>query len=294
MQYRLEKEDPIRDLGGLCECFLSHNRGKRKVADGHLHRHFELLYCLRGNYEVTLENKLGILNEGDVVLIHPMEPHSTRALGEGENCYLVLKFTPEALYSANHPLYEMKYIFPYLHFARQRTYLYPGERLKGSGMEELLLRILKERKEEAYGYEMAVRADISRVLLWFIRAWHDSSDTEIIDERTLKRLQKALSYIESHIEEALTVEEVADQLNMGVSTFSRFFSKAAGSSFPAYVRSIRLSRAMAMLVESEKSVTEIAMECGFNTASYLILCFRKQYRMTPAQFRSVYGQQKNR
>ncbi|MBE5782982.1 MAG: helix-turn-helix domain-containing protein [Clostridiales bacterium] len=291
MQYILEKEDPIRDMGGLCECFLSHNPGNCKVATGHLHRHFELLYCLEGNYEVMLENKPSVLHQGDAVLIHPMEPHPTRALSEGENCYLVLKFTPEALYSANHPLYEMKYIFPYLHFARQRTYLYSKDRLEGSGMEELLLRILKERREEGYGYEMAVRADISRVLLWFIRAWHDSSDMDVIDERTLKRLQKALSYIEAHMEEALTVQDVAEHLGMGVSTFSRFFAKAAGSSFPAYVRSLRLSRAMAMLVESNKSVTDIAMECGFNTSSYLILCFRKQYRLTPAQFRSIYAPQ---
>ena len=47
-------------------------------------------------------------------------------------------------------------------------------------------------------------------------------------------------------------------------------------------------RAVALLVGTNRSVTDIALETGFSTASYLILCFREQYHMTPAQFREVY------
>lgn len=294
MQFYVEQEDNIRDLGGLCECFCSRTSGKKDVAQAHIQRHFELLYCLSGSYELTVQRQNFVLNPGDVALIHPMEPHQTRSLTEGENSYLVLKFTPEALYSANHPMYEMKYIFPYLHFSFQRSYVYTKEQLEGSEMDYLLRRILKERKQEEYGYEMSVRADISRVLLWFIRAWHKTSDAQAIDERTLARLQKAFSYVEEHLDEEMSEQDVADHLEMGVSTFSRFFAKAAGSSFPAYVRSLRLNRAVAMLVEGEKSITDIALECGFSSASYLILCFRQQYRMTPAQFRSFYAQRREK
>ena len=86
----------------------------------------------------------------------------------------------------------------------------------------------------------------------------------------------------------VSVADAAACCNMGRSTFSRFFSRAAGVSFPAYVRSMRLSRAVALLVGTNRSVTDIALETGFSTASYLILCFREQYHMTPAQFREVY------
>ena len=54
------------------------------------------------------------------------------------------------------------------------------------------------------------------------------------------------------------------------------------------MRSMRLSRAVVLLVGTNRSVTDIALETGFSTASYLILCFREQYHMTPAQFREVY------
>jgi AraC-like DNA-binding protein len=58
-------------------------------------------------------------------------------------------------------------------------------------------------------------------------------------------------------------------------------------SFPDYVRVRRLNKAAALLAQSSRPVTEIAAETGFSTASYLILCFRKQYGVTPAQFRKL-------
>ena len=289
MNYYVEKDDPIRDLGGLCECFVQTAAAAQIVARAHIHRHFELLYCLKGTFELMIERQTFLLRAGDAALIHPLEPHPTRTPGEEGGEYLVLKFTPDALYAANQPIYEVKYIFPYLHFSFQRSYVYTRDQLAGSGMEEMLLRILKERREAAYGYEMAVRAYITQVLLWFIRAWHGQDGTSAMEEKELEKLRLALEYIEAHLEDELRLQTVARHLCMGVSTFSRFFSRAAGSSFPAYVRSLRLSRAMALLIGSEKTITEIAMETGFSSASYLILSFRRQYRLTPAQFRSLYA-----
>lgn len=289
MEYYVEKDDPARNLGGLCECFISTARGLRPVAHAHIHRHFELLFCLEGSYELMIERQTFVLRPGDVALIHPLEPHQTRTLEAGENRYLVLKFSPDALYAASQPMYEMKYIFPYLHFNFQRSSFYTREALAGSGMGELLQKILEERQAERYGYEMAVRSYIGLVLLWFIRAWHRQNVIGAMDEGALQKLQSALEYIGAHLDEPLALPSVARHLNMGASTFSRFFSKAAGSPFPAYVRSLRLSRAAALLVSGQASITEIAMETGFSSASYLVLCFRRQYQMTPARFRELYS-----
>ena len=44
-----------------------------------------------------------------------------------------------------------------------------------------------------------------------------------------------------------------------------------------------------LLTVSDRSVTDVAIEAGFSTASYLILCFRRQYGMTPARFHALYG-----
>lgn len=291
MDVYLEKPNPDRDLGGLCECFISVSQDARPVAQPHVHQYFELLYCLSGRYELQAEHQTHVLSRGDVALIHPMEPHQTRSLEVGENSYLVLKFTPEALYSAGQPAYELKYILPYLHFSEQRSYVYTARQLEGSRMGDLLSCILDERRQARYGYEMAVRAYVLQVLLWFLRAWNDGRDAKAIDERTLLRLQRAIQTIDDHLDEPFKASDVAARLGMGLSSFSRFFSAAAGMSFPAYVRSRRLSRAAVLLGDGARSVTDIALETGFNTASYLILCFRQQYGVTPNQYRKLYARQ---
>ena len=258
------------------------------AARPHVHQHFELLYCEKGGFDLRVGEREYRLEPGDAALIHPMEPHQTTTCFDGENSYLVLKFVPEALYSAREPLHEIKCILPYLHFSGQRVYAYTKKALEGSGMEEILHRILRERQTGEYGYEMALRAYVQQVLLWFIRAWRGQGGAADLDENTVQRLQRALAYIAEHLDEPVSVADAAAYCNMGRSTFSRFFSRAAGVSFPAYVRSMRLSRAVALLVGTDRSVTDIALETGFSTASYLILCFREQYHMTPAQFREMY------
>lgn len=287
MEFYVEPRNPSSDLGGLCECFIDAREGLHPVALAHVHQHFELLYCLTGSYELIAENRHFVLRAGDVALIHPMEPHQTRTLESGYNSYLVLKFTPDALYSASQPLYELKYIFPYLHFSEHRCYVYTSAQLKTSNLDMLLRRTLEERQQEEYGYEMAVRAYVSHILLWFLRAWHRTRTAAIIDDRSLPRLQRALQYIDDHLVDNLTIAEVAVELGMGQSTFSRFFSSAAGMTFPAYVRTRRLSRAAFLLANTDLPIADIAQETGFSTSSYLILCFRRHYSLTPSHFRKL-------
>lgn len=288
MKFYVEPENSRQDLGGLCECFIQEGQGEGIVAEAHIHQPFELLYCLEGSYQLVIERQTFLLQVGDVALIHPREPHQTFSLGNGRHSYLVLKFRPEALYSANMPAFDLKYIFPYLHFSGQKCYVYTKETLADSPMDALLRQILSERQRQEFGYEMALRADITRVLLWFIRKWHADQGAAELGDEELEKLQAALRYIEEHLDEPIEIGDVARSLGQGRSTFSRFFSRVSGQSFPAYVRTVRLSKAAGMLVNTDRAITEIAMECGFSTASYLILCFRQQYNMTPAKFRKLY------
>lgn len=288
MSVFLEKPNPGRDLGGLCECFVYEATRPQAVANLHMHQYFELLYCLSGSFELTAEQHSYRLGKGCAALIHPMVPHSTWSLEDGPNRYLVLKFMPESMYATGQQMYGLKYVFPYIHFNDQPASVYTAAQLEGSRMGELLEQILHERQQQNYGYEMALHAYITQVLLWFLRAWNCERNHGEIDERSLMRLQQAQAYIEAHLDNELRAEDVAAQLGMGLSTFSRFFADAAGTSFPAYVRGKRLNKAAVLLSQTQRSIADIAAETGFSSPSYLILCFRQQYGVTPAQFRKLY------
>ena len=281
-----EKRDPAKGLDGIFECYAPLVTGVQTVVRAHIHEHFELLYCTSGSYELIVEKQTRILSAGDVVLIRPMQPHQTRTLFDGVNQYTVLKFVPEGLFSSTQPIYEMKYIFPFMYFNRHEIEFFTRSQLAGSRIDVLLECMLEEFARRSYGYEMALRSYTEQILLWFIRQWHGRGGAAPVDEQGLELIKGVFRYIEEHIEDTLSVDQIAAECNMGRSTFSRFFSRYVGESLPSYVRRLRLTKAANLLIQTDKSITEIAAETGFSSTSYFVLCFREQNGMSPRQFQT--------
>jgi len=280
-----EKRNPAKGLDGIFECNVQRTVGLQDVVQAHIHEHFELLYCTEGRFELIVGKQTMILSRGDVVLIRPMQPHQTRTLYDGVNQYTVLRFMPEALFSSMQPIYELKYIFPFIYYNKQEIEFFTRKQLEGSHIDSLLQCLLEECAGRFYGYEMAVRSYTEQVLLWFIRQWHQNSNAMPMDKRCLEIIQAVFQYIDEHIDEPVDVGQVAKRFNMGRSTFSRFFNHYVGESLPSYVRRSRLSKAVKLLINTDKSITEIAAESGFSSISFFVMCFREQNGITPRQFR---------
>ena len=168
---------------------------------------------------------------------------------------------------------------------KQEVEFYTRKQLEGSNLPALLQTLVEETQTRAYGYEMALRSLTEQIVLWFIRQWRQRSDDAPIDEKRMAVIKSVFDYIDEHIEEPLTVAQAAKQFNMGRSTFSRFFSQNAGESLPSYVRRLRLTKAAKALIQTDKSITEIAADAGFSSTSYFVMCFREQNGITPSQFR---------
>lgn len=97
-------------------------------------------------------------------------------------------------------------------------------------------------------------------------------------------IDRVIEHIHSHIDEKLTVEDMADVAGMSPSSFSRTFKKEVGIPPAEYLIQIRLDRAKKMLIAGDKSVTEIALECGFNSPAYLSASFHKRFNLTPSKY----------
>ncbi len=76
--------------------------------------------------------------------------------------------------------------------------------------------------------------------------------------------------------------------------FSRFFKLRTGKTLSDYIIDIRLGYASRMLVDSNKTISEICFECGFNNLSNFNRIFKKKRNMTPKLFRAHYGRTNQR
>ena len=95
----------------------------------------------------------------------------------------------------------------------------------------------------------------------------------------------AISYMEHHFSEKLTIEKIADQVNLSEYYFSRLFRRCTSMSPHAYLVNLRITMARQLLTASQKSVERIAEECGFHSTTNFIRSFREHVGCTPKQFR---------
>ncbi len=95
-----------------------------------------------------------------------------------------------------------------------------------------------------------------------------------------------LRYITENYHNRLTMQEMGKHFNYSVSTLSHLFLKHSGKSLPNYISDLRLSEAKWYLLNSQTSITEVAMFLGYNSSSYFSAAFKKKYGMTPKEFRA--------
>ena len=92
-------------------------------------------------------------------------------------------------------------------------------------------------------------------------------------------------YVGEHFREPLTLGTLAQELGLNRYHLSHLFSEKIGQSFPAYLARIRFSCACAALAETDRPITEIAEESGFESQRTFFRVFRQQLGVTPLQYR---------
>jgi YesN/AraC family two-component response regulator len=101
-------------------------------------------------------------------------------------------------------------------------------------------------------------------------------------------IEKATTYLESHISEDLTRESVARAVGISPSHFSRLIREKKGRTFTDLLNQYRIERACVLLVRSSNTLAHIANETGFCDQSYFSKVFRKYKDMSPAKYRDTH------
>jgi len=126
--------------------------------------------------------------------------------------------------------------------------------------------------------------------LMFMQLIHDLaehqqlSDTELTTKRSILECAR---YIERHYKEALERNALAKRFSISSSYFSVLFKKYLGCSPVQYITKVRMEKAMALLKESNKPVSVVALEVGYNDPLYFTRVFTRQVGVTPKQFREA-------
>jgi AraC family transcriptional regulator len=100
------------------------------------------------------------------------------------------------------------------------------------------------------------------------------------------QLSQVLDYIDSYLERDIKLTDLAQLLDMSQFHFGRLFKQSIGLSPYQYLIQQRVERAKNLLKNTDYLITDIALECGFNSHSHLTNKFRQMTSVTPKAFRA--------
>jgi AraC-like DNA-binding protein len=106
-----------------------------------------------------------------------------------------------------------------------------------------------------------------------------------------RRIETVYRYLSTHFRESCSVPEIAKAVGMNEATFSRFFRRETGRTFIEALIDLRLSYACKLLRETDKTIAEMAYDCGFSNLANFNRQFRWKYRMTPKEYRKHWAEE---
>lgn len=166
---------------------------------------------------------------------------------------------------------------------------YAQEAIRLGVLNYLLKPLNKHKLIEAV--EQAMEVEITRERNAIMEKVVDQllMDIKKEDQQTRSPIKEAMDYVDEHLNESLSLREVAERIHLNPSYFSSLFKEQTGLTFSEYVTRSRIQKAKNLLVATDLSVAEIAEEVGYQTAKYFIKLFKEIEGTTPSRFRKEAG-----
>ncbi len=150
-----------------------------------------------------------------------------------------------------------------------------------------ILTEIYDAKRHPKPFDQALINSLLWKLVWVLldNCLHEKQDTRTLAQRDDYLARQALSFIEQHFQEEISLSQVASHVGLQENYFCRYFRKFVGMSFGQYLAQVRLRYALAYMSEFDASVVDSALQAGFPSARSMTDWCRKIYGVTPAQFR---------
>jgi AraC family L-rhamnose operon transcriptional activator RhaR/AraC family L-rhamnose operon regulatory protein RhaS len=255
----------------------------------HSHEFSELVIITGGHGLHETGTETWELQEGDVFVIAGPRPHHYRELRDlrlvnvmVQPGKLELGLRDLPTLPGYHMLFTLRGSWRRRTF-RSRLHLSPQELGHVTGLVDELDAELKAR---APGFRFMAAAAFMRIMGFLSRAYSRSRGP---DDRALLRVAEALSHVERHFDQPVTIGELARIAAMSRRNFVRVFRKATGNPPVAHLIQLRLGRAAALLRDTGRRITDVAFDVGFNDSNYFARQFHKVLGVSPREYRRLHA-----
>ena len=252
----------------------------------HWHEEIEMLCITKGEMNYEINGKTVRLSENCVLFVNSRQLHYGFSVNRKDCDFICVLFHPSLL-RVNARFFQ-KMAEPIIGNEGIDYLLFEQCDSPDYGSISGCMREIAELREcETPGYEWEVMGCLGKIWSVIFRrceAFPTEKENRLHADRQLQR--EMVSYIFSHYTDPLTLEEIAASGSVSRSKCCLIFKKYLGESPIDFVNSYRLEKSCQELRNTDRSITEIALNCGFNHPSYYTKLFARKYGCTPSQYRN--------
>ncbi len=245
----------------------------------HRHEAYELYLFLRGNVNFYIENSCYHLVPGDLLVINPEEMHRSFSLDESQYERITINLQKSYLHLLSTPATQLSGCFDYRPKGKGNIVHLDDAQLKQflrhtSDLEEAL-------SSDAYGSDIIINSAIAQLLVLTNTIFHHTSfiPADIMPEL----VRNTMDYIEAHLGQNITLEQLAGNFHLNSTYISRQFKKHTGLTLRSYIVDRRIQLAKSLLSEG-LNITEVCYQSGFSDYANFIRSFTKIAGISPGKF----------
>lgn len=218
-----------------------------------------------------------LYGKGDISITPAQMPFFAR--WEGEDHYLQIRIAAQFLRTV---------ATESLHLNPERLELLPEFRTRDPQIEAIGMLLLSELQQENLGGKLYIESLANILAVHLLRRYTAAHPTLPVYEGGLpeRQLSQVLDYIQAHLAQEIRLVDLAALLGISQFHFSHLFKQTTGQSPYQYLLQQRIEQAKQLLQQTDQSILEIALLCGFNSHSHLSKQFRQLTSLTPSAYRS--------
>lgn len=261
----------IPDEGLPFKVFLFEGENGNYVREKHWHTSIEIFAVMEGSLDFFVNKEEYPLKAGEQIIINSNELHSIHAVEKNKTVVLQI------------PLKQFEN-----YFTAQRYIRFRGqEELVDKKLASLLRKLYHVYSERKIGYEFRTISIFYEIMYILVKDYRvtETREKDIRHSRRLDTLSKITTYMREHYREELKLSDVAATFGYSDAYLSRMFQKYAKINYKTYLQDIRMAYAYRDLLNTDHTISQIALDNGFCSSRGFSEEFQKRYGLLPSEMR---------
>ena len=263
---------------------VAHLYNDEKPMSMHIHDSYELYFSISGGKQFLIDNRFYSIQPGDLFFINQYESHHLTQIDSQIHERIVLSIHPDFLKSLSSRETDLNHCF-------SCRPLSIGHKISLSSEEQkrFLYYIHKLSSAEGYGSDLLERAAFVELIVYLNQIFRKNERAQAAPDKEEKlepyhaQVDQILTYINQHIQNPLTIEELSENFFLSSSYICRIFKSATGTTINKYITAKRITLAKSLLSEG-RTVSETSELCGFHDYSNFLKAFTKAVGISPKKY----------